>query len=680
MIQKFQKKFFTILLLTALNLSATIDYLDTTFGPNANGIVTTILNTSSSIGGITTNASGQIIAVGSTYINNVQNLVAARYNSNGAIDTTFATSGVFTSLANSTSAVANAVTVDSSSRIIIVGGNANAVVVIRLTTTGVLDSTFGTGGIVTLTPGGNVGEASSVIIDANGKILICGASNSQMLIARFNTNGTIDTTFNTTGYNLVTVNGNDTGNSITIDQNAKIVIGGSTIGGGGTNFSIVRLTSAGVVDTTFGTSGSVVTQIPSENNNSVQSIMIDSSNRIIAAGYGSVPGTNAVFALARYSNAGVIDTTFGTGGTGIVTTSIGVVAQIFGATLDQSGNIFTAGLSDNQVAAARYTPNGSLDTTFGISGIITTTVNSNGSQMNAVTVQASDGRVVAGGFETLDVNTGDQAFALIRYNKNNTDFVNITSIANNGSVNTKIPVVSGTSSGTTSPQASVQVIVNGVTLTTVNTDSSGNWNAGNTNVLPVGLNTIQVNLIISSVVVVSHVTLFTVIDNLGEDAVFAYNSTSQTKTTSTFTSLPFNNLVLGTSGSGSVGTWAYNSGTNTFTCNKSGRYQLTYHGCGGLTAVGSGATAINVATALFINGSEYLGSENNSNIDVLTVSSVTNILAKGLVKDLNAGDTITLQYGITITGSTSTYAPGLIVNPNSSGTQNAYSIAIMRIS
>jgi uncharacterized delta-60 repeat protein len=687
MIQNFHKYFIrsitALLLLSNLNSYSAIDYLDTTFGTNANGKVITPIGTFAQANGLAINASGKIVAAGTATLSGAQNIIVAEYNSDGTLNTSFATSGIFNTSAGSANAFGTAVNVDASGNIL-VGGNDDSgnVVLIRLTSAGALDSTFGTGGVATLSLGsGNGGNASAIVIDANNKILVAGTaaiSGTQYLyVARFNTDGTIDTTFNTTGYNAITGSSNYVGTSIAIDQNAKIIAGGSAAGISGTDFLLARFNSTdGSLDTSFGTSGTVITPISSTTNDQIQSIAIDSSNRIVVAGFTLDTNNNSSFVVARYSNAGALDTTFGAGSTGIVIQSIGVSAIAYSVLIDQSGNIVVGGNSDTNFALARFASNGSLDTTFGIGGIYTTLVGQFNSGSLAAAIQSSDGRVVQAGFSTTDESTGDTAFALVRYNKNNTDFVNITSIADNGTITTKIPSVSGTSNGTTSPQATVQVVVNGVVLTTVNTDGSGNWTAGNTNVLPIGANTIQANLIISGVTVVSHVTKFTVADNLSEDAVFAYNSTSQTaNANSSFASLPFDNILIGTSSSPVIGTWSYAS--NVFTCNKSGRYLIEYVGHAGATAVGVLTTSINVATGIFLNSTEYVGSEANTNLDL--TAGITRIVSKTFIKDLNVGDTLSLDFAISRVGGTGTVTGGLLTNSNSTGTQNAYSMAITRI-
>lgn len=661
-------------LLGFVNIHAAIDYLDTTYGSAGTGIVSTNVGTTSQANAIVIDSNGKTVVVGSTTTTELQQIVVSRYTTAGVLDATFGSGGTTITLPPSADfAYANGVAIDSNGKIVVVGGvSISGVInffVARYTTAGVLDNTFATGGIYTYS-GPDFSEAKSVVIDANGKIVLCGSavisSVNNLLVARLTTAGALDTTFNTTGVYTLTNGTGYIANSVKLDQNAKIVAGGSATVMTGADFLVIRLNTNGTLDTAFGGTGIVTTTITSGANNVVNSISIDSSNNVVAVG--SAVGSNSTFALARYvGTTGALDTTFN--GTGIITTSMGVNSFGYASLIDSNGKIVAVGQTDANITAARYNANGSLDTTFGVSGALVTTL-AFGGETFGVAIQA-DGRLVTAGLITTNQVTQVTNMLLVRYNKNNTDFVNLTTIADNSTITTKIPTISGTSNGTTSPQASVQVLVNGVSFATVNTDGSGNWNAGQLSgafVLPVGANTIQTNLIVSSATVVSRVTKFTVADTFAEDSVFAYNTTNQTKSSNSsgFSTLPFNNTVL-------LGTWTYAS--NVFTCNKTGRYFIEYMGQPAITALGL-LGVLNISTAVFINSTEYVGSGANSSTD--SAVNFTRILSKGFIKDLTAGDTLSLSYAVTLqSGVTST--GGLIASPSSQGSQYPYSLAITRI-
>ena len=129
------------------------------------------------------------------------------------------------------------------------------------------------------------------------------------------------------------------------------------------------------MDTTFGTGGKVTTDIGTSGDNG-RAVVVDSADRIVVAGSSS-NGSNKDFAVVRYTSSGVLDTTFGTGGK--VTTAIGASSDVgFAVVVDAADRIVVSGYSDNgsdeDFAVVRYTSGGVLDTTFGTDGKVTTDI------------------------------------------------------------------------------------------------------------------------------------------------------------------------------------------------------------------------------------------------------------------------------------------------------------------
>lgn len=658
------KKLLVILLVN--NCNASIDYLDTTFGKNYNGITSTVIGDSSQINSIVF-ANNKLVAAGSCAIDSVQNIAVARYNIDGTLDTSFGSNGTLTTLSG-TSSTANGVVVDTSGRVIVAGSSSSTkIILVRYNTNGSPDLTFGTGGVVTFTIPSNTGTAvSGVVLDANGKIVVGGTtilgSKNNLFAARFNASGSIDTTFNTTGYKTLTANSGYTANSIKIDANARIVLGGSQAPTTTTtNFLLVRWNNNGAADTTFGTGGVVTTTVSGATVSAINSIYIDSSNRIVVAGY-SGSSTAARFTVARYRVNGTLDTSFGTTLNGIQVTPVGANSEANAVVIDLNGQIVAAGVSDNQNMIVRYTTNGSLDSTFGFSGIFINQIGET-SQINSLLIQPFDGRIVSGGIgNCLKQQTH---FTLQRYNKNNIDFINVN-IANNSKISTKIPVVSGISSGSNS---TVSVYVNGVLFKTVSTDIAGNWSVGNTDVLPVGDNVIEAVLLLSGGQKVAQKVKFTVKDNFAEDSIFAYGTEGQVSTGAVYTDAPFNNLV-------SLGTWSYSD--SAFKCNKSGTYLIQYvASAGAIGTIPNDTTSIDISTTIAIDGTEYLGSEANKGLILNSPKAST--LTRSFIKSLNAGQLISFKFAVSIVGNPFGFDAGLLLSPSAIGTQPVYSLTITRI-
>ena len=170
--------------------------------------------------------------------------------------------------------------------------------------------------------------------------------------------------------------------------------------------------SSGNLDTTFGTGGTVITNI-GNNHDVAKSVTIQSDGKIVVAG-SSVNGIYSDFAMVRYNTDGSLDTSFGNGGK--VTSSIGN-GNDFGMSvaIESNGKIVVAGYSDSSkynFAMIRYNTNGSIDPCFGINGKVTTVMGSGNDYSHSVATQ-SDGKSVVAGYS---FNGRNYDFAVVRYN------------------------------------------------------------------------------------------------------------------------------------------------------------------------------------------------------------------------------------------------------------------------
>ena len=281
---------------------------------------------------------------------------------------------------------------------------------------GDLDLTFGGTGKVTTTFGsGDYGQ--SVALQSDGKIVAAGYSSGDFALVRYNADGTLDTTFAGTG--KVTTDfgiGDAVGYNVAVQNDNKIVVAGSFYNGSDEDFALARYLSNGSLDTSFNGTGKVTTAFASSDDRG-QSVAVQSDGKIVVAGYAYGIGNYAVFALARYNANGSLDTSFGSGGK--VTTAIASDAQGASMVVQSDGKIVVAGyaytIGGSQVfALARYLSNGSLDTDFGNGGTVTTSFGY-GARGYSVAVQ-SDGKIVVAGESSLPAN--NPGFALARYNAN----------------------------------------------------------------------------------------------------------------------------------------------------------------------------------------------------------------------------------------------------------------------
>src|SRR5262245_34666415 len=178
---------------------------------------------------------------------------------------------------------------------------------------------------------------------------------------------------------------------------------------------IYAQTQSGTLDASFGTGGKVTTDF-ADAGDGVGAIAVQPDGKLVAAGAATING-QADFALARYNRDGTLDTSFGRGGQ--VTTDFGGRYEGAGSVaLQWDGKIVVAGGSvigfyDN-FALARYGSDGTLDTTSGSDGKVVTNFGEVSAHADSVAVQP-DGKIVVAGYANID---GGEDFALVRYNSN----------------------------------------------------------------------------------------------------------------------------------------------------------------------------------------------------------------------------------------------------------------------
>jgi uncharacterized delta-60 repeat protein len=394
--------------------------LDTTFGTG--GKVTTAVGLGDDEAfSVVLQSDGKIVAAGYSY--NGSNYVFAvdRYNIDGSLDTTFDTDGKVTTAVGSGTDVATSVVLQSDGKIVVAGYSYNGsnydFAVVRYNTNGSLDTTFDTDGKVTTAIGSSTDRATSVVLQSDGKIVVAGwsynGSNNDFAVVRYNTNGSLDTTFDTDGKVTTAVGlGDDQAYSVVLQSDGKIVAAGYSYNGTNVDFAVVRYNTNGSLDTTFDTDGKVTTAVGS-GTDAAYSVVVQSDGKIVVAGY-SYNGTNLDFAVVRYNIDGSLDTTFDTDGK--VTTAVGLGEDFaISVVLQSDGKIVAAGVSNNgtndDFAVVRYNTNGSLDTTFDTDGKVTTAIGSGTDRANSVVVQ-SDGKIVAAGYSNNGTNVD---FAVVRY-------------------------------------------------------------------------------------------------------------------------------------------------------------------------------------------------------------------------------------------------------------------------
>ncbi len=349
------------------------------------------------------------------------------YSQPGALDVTFGTNGIVISDLGSDSESANAVAIQPDDKIVIAGRidieSDNAILVARYNTNGTLDPSFSVDGIVTTLIGTGDSQAYSVAIQQDGKIVIAGNSHnetsSEFTVVRYNSDGTLDHSFGVNGIATTDIgNDRDVGTSMIIQPDDKIVVAGYSRNGTDYDFAVVRYNSDGSLDNTFSVDGIITTALGSHYDRA-SSVALQQDGKIVVGGRSS-SGTNLDFAVVRYNTGGTLDNTFGDNG--IVTTDFGGLnEECYALTIQPDGKIILSGLSEEgsegSTAVVRYNSDGTLDNTFSVDGIVTTLIGDYGSSGHSIALQ-QDGKIIVGGISYY--NSEHYYYALVRYNSDGT--------------------------------------------------------------------------------------------------------------------------------------------------------------------------------------------------------------------------------------------------------------------
>ncbi len=330
--------------------------------------------------------------------------------SGGLLNPTFGTGGIV-NLPSTTDSAARAVAVQPDGKVVVAGDSftpngADVISVQRLNPNGTLDTTFNGTGSVTIS---SSSTSMAVALQPDGKILIGGSASvkqgknyvSESLIARLNTNGTLDATFGSHGLWVSSSGSVVEGLAVLIDPAHPGTVTGIVGAVWGASFEAIKLTPAGVPDKTFGSSGLAV--FANLNGHSVSVAADQLSGEIYLAGDVNATNTGA---LAALTHTGSLDTTFG-GGAGYVLADSTQFSDVAVQTVAINGQpvsrLVVAGQSWSQTSAwglvAAYTLGGALDTTFGIGGSFTLAGVAGGTAptFTSLAVEA-DGSIVVGGY------------------------------------------------------------------------------------------------------------------------------------------------------------------------------------------------------------------------------------------------------------------------------------------
>lgn len=423
----FLLSFFCFFISTKIMVAQNPGDLDPSFGTG--GIVTTDVGNYDFGSSVAVQSDGKIIIAGSSDgLNGYGDFALVRYNSNGTLDNSFSSDGIVTTAVSYYYGDnANSIVIQNDGKIVVAGTSyinlsGNGFALARYNPDGILDNTFSGNGIVTTVISANSDEGMSIAIQNDDKILVAGYSNAppftDFATVRYNTDGTLDTSFASDGINILDIGGGiDVANSLIIQSDGKIVVAGysENLSTGRKDFAIVRYNSDGSLDTTFSYDGIIITDISGDHDIG-RSVALQTDGKIIVAG-GAFDGSEWDCALVRYNSDGTLDTTFSSDGIVITDLSIiwdqgwSVAVQTDGKILVAANPIYDSYNFYYDFSLLRYNSDGTLDTTFSSDGIVNTDIDSTDDVGISMVIQP-DGKIIVAGYSDDGINYD---FAVMRF-------------------------------------------------------------------------------------------------------------------------------------------------------------------------------------------------------------------------------------------------------------------------
>ncbi len=343
-----------------------------------------------------------VFVIMASFLVNVQSTRAA--DGDVALDTTFNTTGYDyfdPGIWQADDDRGYAVEVQSDGKYMVLGRiedgvNDYGIILLRYNTDGSLDTTFDSDGYVIFSSSGD-DYAEDMKIQSDGKYLVTGSTynGNSMVLIRYNTNGSLDTTFSGDGYlEWDILNRGYRGKSIAVQSDGKIIVAGwgEHVNPGYEDMRMWRYNSDGTADTSFGSSGRVYSYRPGGGTGDTfgEEVQIQSDGKILVTGYTETTSSDFDMVVWRYTSSGALDTTFNTTGYYIFDSGNG---SDYGRSMQVQSDgkyVITGTMRDsrpyNSLAIWRLTSSGALDTTFNTTGYV--------AYYDAVDIKAAFGRSI----------------------------------------------------------------------------------------------------------------------------------------------------------------------------------------------------------------------------------------------------------------------------------------------
>lgn len=406
---------------TELTLAAPGD-LDFTFGQGTGKVVTTFSTPAGPARSVAVRSDGRLVVVGDCLNGANSDFCLARYNQDGTLDVSFNGNGRVMGTFGNTGAIANGIALHSDGKIVASGrcwtGSGEDICAARYNADGSLDVSFNTTGkVITPFGGGNAFDTGDgVAIQYDGKIVVAGRcrvdTNYRFCIVRYNVDGSLDSTFGSAGKVTTQIGGTfDSASSVAIQPNGRIVVAGNCVASQ-QNFCLSRYHADGTLDVSLAGTGKVLTVI---NTAAIAtSVALQPDDKIILAGRCWNGVSYYDFCLARYNADGSADRTLNGNGFVVAPATLGN-NEATGVSVQADGKIVLVG-NCGSFCLARFNSDGSLDRTLNGTGKVVTPIGGAFPEPAYAVVVQPDGKIVAAG-SCSDSNTpsSTSTFCIVRY-------------------------------------------------------------------------------------------------------------------------------------------------------------------------------------------------------------------------------------------------------------------------
>jgi uncharacterized delta-60 repeat protein len=391
--------------------------VDAGFGTNGRKLFVT-----SNTNAVVLQADGKIVTAGMNVVNHgggntTNGMSFSRFNADGTPDASFGSGGRVDLPTSNAEEWVMALALQPDGKLVGAGYLQNAAAregyVVRLNADGTVDTAFGSNGFATVAMGPGANQIFAVALQPDGRIVVAGGgdvsgSQTSMMAARLNADGTLDTSFGSGGAVIVNFGtASSWAYGVAVQADGRIVLGGVAHPATNDDYALARLAANGSLDATFGTGGQVTTDF-GHDQNGMHALAVLASGKIVGAG----KDQGGTYGVVRYLADGSLDTAFGSAGHVVIPMNFNIGAdQAYALSIATNGTMYVAGDASHTPGLAIVAgdpPGGGTGATPSVS-LVSSANPSNAGQSVTFTASVTGSAGTATG--TIDFQDGASAIA-----------------------------------------------------------------------------------------------------------------------------------------------------------------------------------------------------------------------------------------------------------------------------